>query len=96
MFGMSPEDRQMIIEMHAAQIEMHTDMKWMKGKLREADSEAGYKRCVAHKAAVDTLAVEVGKTQNTFKWIKRTGLGGLITMFTVGCAAAANVMLGKG
>ena len=83
----------MIIEMHACQIEMGTDMKWMKGKLREADSEVGYKRCVQHKAAVDTLSDEVSGVQKSFKWIRNTVVGGLVSIVTVGCAAAANFVL---
>ena len=95
MFGMSNEDRQMIIEMHAAQIEMGTDMKWMKGKLREADSEIGYKRCVAHKAAVITCQEDVEGIRKSVRWFRNITVTGLIGLVTVGCAAAANFVLGN-
>ena len=95
MFSMSNEDRQMIIEMHAAQIEMGTDMKWIKVKLREADSEIGYKRCVAAKAAVVTCQEDIEDVRKSFKWMRNITFTGLISLVVVGCGAAANFMLGK-
>ena len=89
------EARELLIQMNTTQIEMQTDMKWMKGKLREADSEQGYKRCVQHKAAVDTLSENVTEVKKSFKWIRNTMVGGLITTITVGCGAAAKFMLGN-
>ena len=95
MFGMSDGDRQMIVEMHSSQIEMCTDMKWMKKKLREADSEEGYKRCVTHKAAVATCQEDVEDMRKSFRWMRNVSVTGLIGVVTVGCAAAANFVLGK-
>ena len=93
MFGIAEEDKQMLYD-------IRNDQRWLvkavKAMREEAVSEEGYKRCVRHKAAVDTLAKEVGESKTTFKWIKRTAVGGLIAMITVGCAAAAQFMLGGG
>ncbi len=92
MFG--KETKELLVNMNGAQIKMQTDMQWIKEKLREADSEVGYKRCVQHKAAVDTLEVDVGKVEKSFKWIRNTVVGGLISLVVVGCGAAMNYVFG--
>lgn len=93
MFG--KDTKELLVQMNATQIEMMTDMKWMKGKLREADSEVGYKRCVQHKAAVDTLSEDVADVKKSFRWVRNVSVTGLISLVTVGCAAAANFVLGN-
>ena len=95
MLGWSSEDRQLITEMHGAQIEMGTNLKWVMKKLKEADSEEGYKRCVARKAAVDTLTEDVAEVKKSFKWIRNTMVGGLVSTVVIGCGAAANFMMGN-
>ncbi|MCK5613190.1 hypothetical protein KAR91_65565 [Candidatus Pacearchaeota archaeon] len=93
MFG--KDTKELLVQMNATQIEMMTDMKWMKGKLREADSEVGYKRCVQHKAAVDTLAKDVTDVKKSFRWARNLTVTSVIGFVTVGCAAAVKFALGN-
>jgi len=92
MFGMTQEEKQMLSDIHNDQGWLIKEMKAMRA---EAISEDGYKRCVRHKAAVDTLQESVDETKKSFKWIRNTMVGGLVTTVTVGCAAAANFVLGN-
>ena len=92
MFGMTQEEKQMLSDIHNDQGWLIKEMKAMRA---EAISEDGYKRCVRHKAAVDTLAGEVTGMKKSYKWVRNTAVGGFISMLTVGCAAAANYVLGN-
>ena len=88
------EMTEILSQINGSQIEMQTDMKWIKEKLREAAGEEGFKRCVARKAAVDTLSEDVVGIQKSFKWLRNTMVGGLVSLVVVGCGAAAKFVLG--
>lgn len=90
------EMTEILSQINGSQIEMQTDMRWIKEKLREADSEIGYKRCVQHKADITTLADDVSGIQKSFKWVRNTMVGGLVSLVVVGCGAVGNYLLGKG
>ena len=92
---MSKNLEEILAQINGTQIALKTDMDWVKKKLMEADSEEGYKRCVAHMAAIKTLKNDVCENKKTLKWIRNTVVGGLVAIIVVGCGAAANFMLGR-
>lgn len=87
MLGMLKEDRKLIIE-------MHQDMKWLKDEVTkvrtEAQSEVGYKRCVAHKEQLSGVKEDQENLKKSFRWIRNTMVGGLISTVVAGCAAAVS------
>jgi hypothetical protein len=92
MFGMTPEDKGMLVD-------IHNDQQWLikevKAMREEAVSEEGYKRCVRRKAAVDTCQEDIDGMRKSFRWVRNVSVTGFVGLITVGCAAAANFMLGK-
>ena len=95
MLGWTSDDRQLITEMHSAQIEMGTNLKWVMKKLKEAESETGYKRCVAAKVAVTHCQADIDSMRKSFRWVRNVSVTGFIGIVTVGCAAAVNFVLGR-
>ena len=89
------EMTEILSQINGSQIEMQTDMKWIKEKLREADSEIGYKRCVQHKADITTLSEDVVGIQKSFKWVRNVSVTGIIAVLVSGCGAAVHFLLGN-
>ena len=87
------EMTEILSQINGSQIEMQTDMKWIKEKLREAAGEEGFKRCVARKAAVDTLSEDVVDIQKSFKWVRNVSVTGIIAVLVSGCGAAFHFLL---
>lgn len=87
---MSQEDKQRIIE-------MHRDLKWMKDEITkvrdEAQSEVGYKRCVAHKEQMESLSRNQEELKTSVTWLRNTFLGGLVSAIIAGTVAAFSFLI---
>ena len=80
-------------------IELHQDMKWLKQEItkvrEEAQSEMGYKRCVARGEQLDHLEQSHADLKTSFMWIRNTFIGGVVSVCLAGIAAAVNYIFIK-